>query len=38
MMPSDDSSPSALLLDPGGGPGTTVPWRSDRDLDWQRLP
>ena len=37
MMPDDGSSPSALLLDPEGGPWTTVPWQSDLDLDWQRL-
>jgi dipeptidyl aminopeptidase/acylaminoacyl peptidase len=37
MIPSDGSSGSAFLLDPAGGPWTTVPWRSDLDLDWQRL-
>jgi Tol biopolymer transport system component len=36
MYPNDDSSPYAYLLDPEGGPWTTVPWRSDADLDWQR--
>ena len=28
---------SAYLLDPAGGPWTTVPWQQDGDLDWQRL-
>jgi len=38
MYPDDDSSASyAYLLDPRGGPWTRVPWRSDGDLDWQRL-
>lgn len=37
MFPNDDSSPSAYLLDPDGGPWTTVPWQSDGDLDWQRV-
>jgi hypothetical protein len=37
LMIPDDGSTSALLLDPAGGPWTTVPWRSDLDLDWQRL-
>lgn len=36
MIPSDGSSPSALLLDPEGGASKTVPWTSDLDLDWQR--
>ena len=37
MIPSNGSSPSGFLLDPAGGPWTTVPWRSDVDIDWQRL-
>jgi hypothetical protein len=37
MYPNDDSSTSAYVLDPAGGPWTTVPWRSDGDLDWQRV-
>jgi TolB protein len=37
MIPNDGGSPSALLLDPAGGPWTTVPWQSDLDLDWQRV-
>ena len=40
MFPNDvpnDSSHSANLLDPDGGPYTKVPWRSDMDLDWQRV-
>jgi Tol biopolymer transport system component len=36
MFADDSSSTSAYLLDPDGGPATTVPWRSDGDLDWQR--
>lgn len=36
MMPDDASGSSAYLLDPGGGPYTTVAWHSDTDLDWQR--
>jgi len=37
MMPDGGTSATALLLDPTGGPWTTVPWSSDADLDWQRL-
>ena len=37
MIPNDGSSPNAYLLDPEGGPWTTVPWESDLDLDWQRV-
>ena len=39
MYPDDNSDLSgyAYLLDPDGGPWTKVPWRSDADLDWQRL-
>lgn len=37
MYPNDGSSASPYLLDPEGGPWTTVPWRSDADLDWQRV-
>lgn len=38
LMSSDDgSSTSAYLLDPAGGPPTTVPWTSNGDIDWQRL-
>ena len=37
MIPNDGSSPNAYLLDPDGGPWTTVPWESDLDLDWQRV-
>jgi hypothetical protein len=37
LYPDDASSSSAYLLDPEGGPWTTVPWASDADLDWQRL-
>ena len=36
MYPDDDTSRNAYLLDPQGGPATTVPWLSDGDLDWQR--
>lgn len=37
MLPNSGSSPSGFLLDPAGGPWTTLPWRSDIDIDWQRL-
>jgi TolB protein len=37
MLPNNGSSPSGFLLDPAGGPWTTLPWRSDTDIDWQRL-
>ena len=36
MYPNDTSNTSAYLLDPDGGPWTTVPWQQDGDLDWQR--
>ena len=32
-----DASTHASLLDPGGGPSTTVPWSSEPNLDWQRI-
>jgi hypothetical protein len=32
-----DGGPSAYLVSPEGGGYTTVPWRSDDQLDWQRL-
>jgi hypothetical protein len=37
MMPLDASSSSAYLIDPEGGPFTTVPWENGVDVDWQRL-
>ncbi len=37
MYSNDDSSPNAYLLDPDGGPWTTVSWQSGADLDWQRV-
>jgi Tol biopolymer transport system component len=37
MLPNNGSSPSGFLLDPAGGQWTTLPWRSDTDIDWQRL-
>ena len=37
MMPLDASSSSAYLIDPEGGPYTTVPWETGIDVDWQRL-
>jgi hypothetical protein len=37
MFPNDVASGTAYLLDPAGGPWTTVPWVSAADLDWQRL-
>jgi hypothetical protein len=36
-IPNDGSRRNAYLLDPKGGPWTTVPWESDLDLDWQRV-
>ena len=36
MYPDQESTRKAYLLDPQGGPFTTVPWESDGDLDWQR--
>jgi len=36
LYADDPTSTSAYLLDPAGGPWTTVPWKSDSDLDWQR--
>ena len=35
--PEQREQPVGILLDPAGGPWTTVPWRSDVDIDWQRL-
>jgi WD40-like Beta Propeller Repeat len=37
MFPDDGNSTSAYLIDPAGGPWTTVPWESGSGLDWQRL-
>jgi Tol biopolymer transport system component len=37
MFPDDGSSSTAYLVDPAGGPWTTIPWKTDSDLDWQRL-
>jgi Tol biopolymer transport system component len=38
LMWSDDAeSTNAYLLDPAGGDWDTVPWRSDPDLNWQRV-
>lgn len=37
MFPNDAGPTNAYLLDPAGGPWTTVPWGSDGDLDWQRI-
>lgn len=37
MFPNDTDIGSAYLLDPAGGPWTTVQWGSIGDLDWQRL-
>jgi Tol biopolymer transport system component len=37
MFPNDAETGKAYLLDPAGGPWTTVPWISDPDIDWQRL-
>jgi len=35
-MPEDGGTGSGYLLDPLGGPGTNLPWKSDLDIDWQR--
>jgi hypothetical protein len=37
MFPNDAGPTKAYLLDPTGGPWTTVPWGSDGDIDWQRV-
>jgi dipeptidyl aminopeptidase/acylaminoacyl peptidase len=37
MIPNVEGTVKAYLLDPDGGPWTTVPWRSDLDIDWQRV-
>ncbi len=37
MIPDDGSSTSAYVLDPEGGPYTTLPWHFDHSPDWQRL-
>jgi Tol biopolymer transport system component len=37
MMPEDGSTTSAYLIDPAGGPYTTIPWQSGAGHDWQRL-
>jgi len=37
MIQNNALTAKAYLLDPAGGPWTTVPWSSDADLGWQRL-
>ena len=37
MFPNDVDTGKAYLLDPAGGPWTTLPWTSSGDLDWQRV-
>ena len=37
MYPEDSGVTKTLVLDPNGGPWTTVPWTSGPDLDWQRV-
>ena len=37
MMPGDDSTTSAYLIDPESGESATVPFESGASLDWQRL-
>ena len=37
MIQNNALTAKAYLLDPDGGPWTTVPWASDADLDWQRV-
>ena len=36
MMPDEGGTGSGYLLDPFGGPATSLPWKSDLDIDWQR--
>ena len=36
MYPDNSGTTKPYLLDPDGGPWTTVPWTSGPDLDWQR--
>ena len=37
MYPEDSGVTKTFVLDPNGGPWTTVPWTSGPDLDWQRV-
>ena len=37
MYPDVGARRPAYLLDPAGGPWTTVQWQQDGDIDWQRL-
>lgn len=37
LYANDTETAKAWLVDPEGGPPTTVPWGSNGDLDWQRL-
>ena len=37
MVPNQEITVKAYLLDPEGGPWTTVPWESGLDIDWQRV-
>ena len=37
MYPENSGTTKPYLLDPDGGPWTTVPWTSGPDLDWQRI-
>lgn len=37
MYRHDIPDGKAYLLDPAGGPWTTVPWKSIGDIDWQRM-
>jgi Tol biopolymer transport system component len=37
MWSDDEASTNAYLLDPAGGAWDAVPWRSDPDIDWQRV-
>ena len=37
MYPNEVDNGRAYLLDPAGGPWTTVKWASGPDLDWQRV-
>ena len=37
MVPNDEGTVKAYLLDPNGGPWTMVPSESDLNIDWQRV-
>jgi hypothetical protein len=37
LYPGDVDAGNAYLVDPAGGPWTTLPWTPGADIDWQRL-